>query len=894
MNPKPDNDNSTAAAPSRRLWLWLPALAVILVLVLLIAIPYGMSWALKDWLLENGAGQVEINDVDFNPFTGITTVKLLNVSVDDRDTLVIPGLTLDLDWSPFLDRRIHVNAITIDGVNVLVEQDADGNITVGGIAIEDSGSEETPGDPWDYGVIELGIRNTVIDYRAPDLQLKTEIDDLALTELATWTDRPAPLAVTGKLNGAGFEIDGALPPLEKGYGYSGRVKLTGLPLETFAALAQPAVESLASRASLDTHLELALAPDQPFSLRHEGMVRLDDLSLTLPEEQLDLQHGVARWDGTVAYTATDTGELEVNGKLHLETTRVGVANSNIQLASRASLDTHLELALAPDQPFSLRHEGMVRLDDLSLTLPEEQLDLQQGVARWDGTAAYTATDTAELEVNGKLHLEKTRVGVADSNVQLASFEVLDAEDISVQGVDAIKTGSVSIDTAVFAETLGETDEPGVTAGEPPPLKIASLVFENIEFTDGKRVSIDSILSDKATYVAQRNKGGKWRMATILGSLPFADREEDKPEAAGQQAPDAEATSFRIGVIKNTNATLTLEDTSVSPAFKTRFNLEEVTRDIDSAKPDQDTHIYLKGNIAKHNKVEIKGTIRPFAEALSMNLETHIEGLEMPPFSPYAIDAIGHRLDSGQLDADSSMVIDKGKLDGSNNLTLRSLVLSPVESKSLDKMNSQLAVPLNKALDMLRDNHDVIQLKLPITGDLDSPNFDASDAINQAVAKATKEGAITSLTLLLQPYGSLITVARYAAEKAAEIKLEPVVFSPATADIDAARHDYLDKVAGIVKQRPNVNVRLCGVATAADRTALQEQALAAVDDKKKKAAAQETPAIDDAQLIDLADRRDAAIKDYFIEKHGVKAGRLVACKPAIDAAEGAEPRVDLLI
>jgi hypothetical protein len=122
----------------------------------------------------------------------------------------------------------------------------------------------------------------------------------------------------------------------------------------------------------------------------------------------------------------------------------------------------------------------------------------------------------------------------------------------------------------------------------------------------------------------------------------------------------------------------------------------------------------------------------------------------------------------------------------------------------------------------------------------------------------------------------------------------VVFSPASADIDAARHDYLDKVAGIIKKRPNVNVRLCGVATVADRTALQEQALATVEGKKKKAAAQETPAIDDAQLIDLADLRDAVIKDYFIEKHGVEAGRLVACKPAIDTAEGAEPRVDLLI
>ncbi|MFV1974021.1 MAG: DUF748 domain-containing protein, partial [Thiohalobacterales bacterium] len=777
-----DQNKNNGSAPGNK-WLWLPAAAVILVLVLLLSIPYGMSWVLKDWLLENGAEQVEISDIDFNPFTGVATVELLNVRVGKRNTLVIPRLMLAIDWSPFLDRRIYIRTVTIDGANMLVEQDAGGGITVGGIEIEDEGAEEAQVDSWGYGVIELDITNSVIDYRSPDLQLKVEIDDLALTELATWLARPAPVVATGTLNGAGFEIDGAMPPLEGDFGFSGRLKVTGLPLEAFADMVKPAVESL---------------------------------------------------------------------------------------TARASLDSQLELVLGPDQPFSLRHEGVLRLEELKLAIPEERIDLQQGVALWDGTAAYVAADTADLEVDGKLHFEKTRVGAIGSNLQLASIEVLDAENISVQGMDAIKIGSVSIDTAVFAETLGETDEPGGQAGEPPPLRIASLDFGNIVVTDGKRVSIDTIHSDQAAYIAQRSKGGKWRMATIIGSLPFADKEET-PVAAGQQAPDDEAASFRIGVLKNTNATLTLEDYSVSPAFKTRFNMLEVTKDIDSAKPDQDTQVYLKGNIAKYNKVEIKGTVRPFAEAFSMNLEAHIEGLEMPPYSPYAIASIGHRIDSGQLDSDSTLSIDKGKLDGTNNLTLRGLVLTPVEGEALEQMERELAVPLNKGLDMLRDKHDVIHLQLPILGDLDNPDYDASDALNQAVARATKEAAITTLTMLLQPYGSVITVARYAADKAAEIKLDPVIFSPASAEIDPARHDYLGKVAGIVKQRVNVNVRLCGVATSADRTALQGKG-------------QETG--EDEHLLSLADQREAAIKDYFINKHAIKAGRLVACQPRIDAEEGA--------
>jgi hypothetical protein len=661
----------------------------------------------------------------------------------------------------------------------------------------------------------------------------------------------------------------------------------------------------------------------------------------MPEEGVNLQQGKLAWDGSVDYADAESGGLQAAGKLKLELSGLGLATFDEVAqpamsgqAGHLALDSRLEVKQLHDQPLQIQQEGLVRLDDLQfaqagnslsnkqlqwegstdLTLadavtvktrgaitgdglafdmPGQGVNLQQGKLAWDGTVDYADAESGGLQVAGKLELEQTRLDPRDVDLRLVNFGTLAIESIQVRGVDNITIDNLAIDNAVFAQALTGPDAAEGKDKEPPPLEIASLKFDHIEVTDGKRLSIDTILSDQATYVARRSKGGEWRMATIMGSLPFPV-DEDKSAAAGQEAPEEKPGSIRVGVLKNTNATLTLEDYSVSPAFKTRFNLLEVTKDIDTAKPNQDTSVYLKGYIAKHNSIEVKGTVRPFAEPVSMNLQSHIEGLEMPPFSPYVIDAIGHRIDSGQLDADSTVVIDKGKLDGTNELTMRSLELTSVKGKQLDKMESELAVPLNKGLDMLRDDNDVIRLKLPITGDLDNPDFDASDAINQAVAKATKEGAITTLTLLLQPYGTLITVARYAADKASEIKLDPVVFSPASAEIDVARHDYLDKVAGIIKQRPNVNVRLCGVATAADRTALQEQALAADEDKKKKKAEQQAPAITDEQLIELADQRDAAIKDYFIEKHAVKPGRLVACKPAIDAEEGVEPRVDLLI
>jgi hypothetical protein len=116
-------------------------------------------------------------------------------------------------------------------------------------------------------------------------------------------------------------------------------------------------------------------------------------------------------------------------------------------------------------------------------------------------------------------------------------------------------------------------------------------------------------------------------------------------------------------------------------------------------------------------------------------------------------------------------------------------------------------------------------------------------------------------------------------------------------LDEARHEYLDKVAGIILKRPGINIMLCGVATAYDRVELARQETASRSegrDKKQDKAALPPVEVPEEQLIDLADRRDAAVKDYLVDKHGVKPGRLVACQPRIDPDGGATPRVDLLI
>ncbi|MEA2093845.1 MAG: DUF748 domain-containing protein, partial [Pseudomonadota bacterium] len=578
------------------------------------------------------------------------------------------------------------------------------------------------------------------------------------------------------------------------------------------------------------------------------------LAITMPQQGINLQQGKLEWKGDVAVASAEDG---------------------------IKLDT----------------AGSLTSDGLVMKMPQEGFSLNQGKLGWEGTVAYVAGEAGDLQVDGKLSLEKIIMGTADEDIQLASLDELNIDNIKVQGLDAITVNNLNVAGVMFAQDIENNGNSGTAGSEWATLQAASINLNHIQVSDGNRVSIATIEAKNAQYAARRNSEGQWRLVSIIEALPFTDRDE-KTETPGQEsAAEEKPGSMRIGTLRVTgDSTLKLEDNTVSPPFRMQFDFTEETRDIDTAKPDQDSHILLTGNISKHNRIEITGTIQPFASPINLNLKGTVEGLELPPLSPYAIATIGYRFDSGQLDADSTLRISQGQLDGKNRLTMRSLKIIPVDGEQRDKMDSQLAVSLDRGLDMLRDDNNVIKLDLPLRGDLDHPDFDISDVINQAVAKATKEAALTYLTMALQPYGSLITVARYAADVASRVRLDPVLFEPASYAISYQRFEYLDKVAGVIKDRPEINIKLCGVAVLADREALQQQAAAESTgkDKKNESGQGDQPVISDEQLIELADQRDAAVKDYLVSRHAIKARRLVACQPHIDRDEAAEARVDLLI
>jgi outer membrane protein OmpA-like peptidoglycan-associated protein len=160
--------------------------------------------------------------------------------------------------------------------------------------------------------------------------------------------------------------------------------------------------------------------------------------------------------------------------------------------------------------------------------------------------------------------------------------------------------------------------------------------------------------------------------------------------------------------------------------------------------------------------------------------------------------------------------------------------------------------------------------------MEQPDFDVSDVINTAVGNAIKQGSLTYLTMALQPYGSLITLARIAGEQATKVRLKSVSFEPGTAVNMEDSYDYLEKVAGILKDRPDVNIKICGLAVGEDRPAMGLKSAGKDKDAKRKK--EKDGPEGDQQLLELAEQRAAAVKDHLCERSpGCRACRY--CQPA---------------
>ncbi len=924
----------------------------------LIALPHGIAYGIKSWITNNSDASVKIEDVDFNPVTATLVIYGLDITQKNKSTLLIPELNIRMTWTPLLHKAALIDNISLSGARIEVDLSNPANLIIGGIPLPNSASTETKASnptPWALNLEKLTIQDTEISYKDSQLDVQFRIDNLQLTELASYfPNQPATLELEGSLNDAPLSLKSKITPFSSEPKFNNMVLLDKLDLKPFAKFIEPNVSKLEGKLFLDNNFLIHLMADGALKTTQNGIISLLEIDVEseagsfknemiqwegksnlekIPTNQLSFaadgalqlkpsrftqippglnieQEGV-KWQGNITFqNADEKTSINLKGELNLDQTITNLPYQQTHLLQeQLTWNGDLQLNQSPQGSQEITASGKLNSNGLTADLIDREAILNYDDLEWNGEIFLNKGESLEaLELKGKINLSHLEVLASKENYTLLALEQLQTGRIS-----AVLNGEFSNDQLNIRQlTIGRNkpvslEEKDASIGL---LQADNLKISGIRFSEQTGIEIEAIEQENLSHLTLRNHEGKWSeqvLVEILQRIIGSDAQTEAKPAKEKSVADASSSKkpmpIHIGQVHLLGDNfVSFHDETSEPPYHADLNLQHFSiSEIDNTISNKLSPVELEATVNQQSSIIFSGDIAPFASQLTLDIEGKIEGLALPPLTAYTSKLLGYSLDSGELNANIKLTAMAGELEGNTELTLRQLNVSPLSKEKMKGLEAQLSIPLDTALGMLRDSNNSILLNLPLSGNSKEFKVDPSDAINQAIGKALKKGATTYLTAALFPFGTMLAVAQMAGEEMAKIRLDPVFFLPGSILLNPQHEAYLEKIANILKERPEIYIKLCGKAIEDDRTALMETASTKLkaEQKAKSAGKKEEaiaiPVVTNQQLESLAEKRATAIETYMAKQYQIKKNRLISCQPIVEPETTKEqPRVEMLL
>lgn len=823
---------------------WLRRLFYVLLLLIGLGLltPFAIKYAIINGLISLGHQQVTVEDVNFNPFSGVLQVKSLQAKVLGKTELEVELLSVDMDWLPLFKQHILIKSTLLKGVRFKVEQGDTGQLNIAGIQLPATDSKKqteqnASESGWNFGFGQIHLLDNTIQFSSSNFSKEIKINDLSLRDLLSWeASQAAILSFDTRVNGG--IISGSIdmqaftnPPV-----YKGALKISDLAVDDIVSLAGGTLKELKAVLSTDLNFVLAIEP-LGINYQQQGSISVRDSLIGL--EGIELSQQQVDWNGELKFKRLD-------------------------------------------EQINLMAKGDLLLTKHQHSLASAKLETQLESASWGGELSMqTRSGKTDLTLTGGVKL----AGLNSQNNQ-TKLSILQLDQLSIAGIVLKQLSDIQLQAIQF-DGLALAKNPA--AGK-PLINIAQLTLNDVKLAQLADINIEALTVNGLSADVGINQQGKVALFDeLLASLPLSDGKPEKDSATKQ------ASLLRIGkvdVIASKPIVITTKtDTDL---VKKKVLIKHLSMaELDNQQANTLTPFRMAATINQHSKLALDGKIAPFSKKLNAQIRSTLTSFELPEFSPIIRKELGYDVDSGQLNSDISLNIKDDLLDGNVKLALHQLVMKPADLKQVDKMAQQLSMPLDSALSLLRDENDDIELQIPIRGDVSSPDFDMADVINTAIGGALQGTVTNSLKYALQPYGLIYMAAEKAYGIATAIKLEAVAFKENDYQLTEAAKDYMQKIGQLMQKRPSLKVRVCGVATVGERLVLMKQNKLADKEHLKDVVSEGVDVLHD-DLLALAKERAQTVKSYLVDHYKVSEGRLFTCLPKVSEEKGQQARVELLI
>ncbi|NWL75439.1 hypothetical protein DM872_01015 [Pseudomonas taiwanensis] len=790
--------------------------------------------------------------IQLNPFSLELTLWGLHIGEDRAEQVGFERLYANLEMDSLWSGALHLADVELEKstTEVLFAKDGKLNLTqLFKLPPSEPKAEEPAGDPFPLRIDRIKLSEGGLHFQ--DLRPSEPIEfvydslNLELRNLSTLPDDSSEMSLvaTGPYGGRiDWEGQISLVPFSS----SGQLKLTEGKMKAFWPYVRDAVPLVLEQGviSLSTEYKLNLSKGtqlnldkiwikvSPFAMKapdNRALVKLEtlevsDSSLDLIKQEVvigkihsqNLETWAAREaDGQLDWQKLFASEAKPAARSDEKTTQEAVDDKaepgkpwlvllreaqlrgyKVHLADRVPKEP-VQLELGPlnldlkdfdsrgESPFNLSLDtGLGKQGKLQAV---GQVQLKPTTAKLQVQTRDIDLRVAQAYLSPFVHLE-LRSGMLDSdlNVDLKSTEPLAL---------AI-TGRALVNQMHTLDTIKERDF----------VKWQQLLVEGLNYQHGDTLNIDkvSLSQPYARFIINED------LTTNASDLVIKQPAEAGTPATTSAKPEpaAKPLGIRIGGIEIKDGSANFADFSLTPNFATaiqQLNGEIGTLDNRNPKP---AKVAINGKVDRYAPVTIKGSLNPFDPLDSLDIATSFKRVELTTLTPYSGKFAGYRIRKGRLNLDLHYQIEKGQLKAENHLVLEQLQLG-------EQVSSPDAVdlPVRLAVALLKDTEGKIDIKLPVAGNLNDPQFSVAPIVWQTLRNLV-------LRAVQAPFNFVAGLVGGSSED-----LGQVPFPAGSSELDTDAQKALDTLADALKKRPALRLEVEGAsAKTADGPLLAQQRL----------------------------------------------------------------------
>ena len=468
---------------------------------------------------------------------------------------------------------------------------------------------------------------------------------------------------------------------------------------------------------------------------------------------------------------------------------------------------------APSGARGVQSDYLLNLKNVDLAIPGSANRLKLSSLGVGGHLDMTAQEKIDLKINLKIEdsvlnsqlsydLKKSDLdgSVTFKDLPLAPFVAL----LPANEKLITQKGSVSAELKLKTNQrgwaiLGDLDFAELAIFEPkekdPLLSWKKAYFSKFELDflekQQQRFSIQELVLTQplARFSIGEDKFSNFRRL-FMKNPAVATASKTPSTSLVSKAVGKPAFEVDIKAIKVNQGRMYFSDTSMKPGFKTNINQLNGSLLGVSNVPGQYATIALDGAVDKSGSLRARGQAAFEDPRRNSDVSLSFKNLPLNTINPYAINFAGYQIDDGRIDVDLRYTAKEGQLLGKNRFVIRKIKLG---NEVPDFKGVKL--PIGLAIAVLEDSDGMIDVNIPIKGNVDSPEFSMGHLFWQALRNVLSSIVTAPFRALASLFG--------------EEGLDGVYTATGESVITPPEQEKLEKVAKLLEKKSNAIVEFYG-------------------------------------------------------------------------------------